>query len=227
MRGRRWSWVLLSLGALLLLAGQPGEAAQKRDFIDDLLQPFRELEEALTDDRPASRRPTRHRRERRDEIGFFDRIAFGLSPTRDIVRNPTRQKAGTIVVNTKAKNLYYVLRDGRALRYRIGVGREGYTWRGVTKVGRKEEWPSWRPPPAMLERRPNLPRYMPGGVRNPLGARALYLHAGGRDTLYRIHGTNDPRTIGRNMSSGCIRMMNEDVEDLYERVRLGTRVVVK
>ncbi len=132
------------------------------------------------------------------------------------------EKAGTIVVDTPSRFLYYVLGNGRALRYGIGVGRPGFEWAGVKTVSRKAEWPGWTPPPEMLLRRPDLPRHMEGGPDNPLGARALYLGS----SMYRIHGTNEPHTIGQNVSSGCIRMMNEDVIDLYERARVGTRVIV-
>lgn len=132
------------------------------------------------------------------------------------------QQPGTIVVDTEHKFLYLVEKGGKAIRYGIGVGREGFTWSGVEKISRKAEWPSWTPPADMLRRRPDLPRFMPGGIGNPLGARALYLGA----SLYRIHGTNEPYTIGTNVSSGCIRMMNSDVEDLYNRVHVGTKVVV-
>lgn len=131
-------------------------------------------------------------------------------------------KAGTVVVDTPNRFLYLVLGNGRALRYGIGVGRPGFEWAGVKTVTRKTEWPDWRPPPEMLKRRPDLPRFMPGGPDNPMGARALYLGS----SLYRIHGTNEPETIGQNVSSGCIRMMNDDVIDLYGRVRTGAKVVV-
>jgi len=129
---------------------------------------------------------------------------------------------GTVVVSTSERRLYYVLGGGQAVRYGIGVGRPGFEWAGTKTVARKAEWPDWRPPAQMLRRRPDLPRYMPGGEANPLGARAMYL--GG--SLFRIHGSNEPDTIGQAVSSGCIRMTNEDVMDLYERVRVGTKVVV-
>jgi len=132
------------------------------------------------------------------------------------------EPAGTIVVDTPNKFLYLVEGGGKALRYGIGVGRPGFTWAGVKTITAKREWPDWRPPADMLERRPDLPRYMPGGIDNPLGARAMYLGS----SLYRIHGSNEPWTIGTNVSSGCIRMRNEDVEDLYNRVKVGTKVVV-
>jgi lipoprotein-anchoring transpeptidase ErfK/SrfK len=129
---------------------------------------------------------------------------------------------GTIIIDTPNKFLFLVQANGRALRYGIGVGRPGFEWAGVKHITRKAEWPDWRPPPEMLKRRPDLPRYMAGGIENPLGARALYLGS----SLYRIHGTNEPQTIGRAVSSGCIRMKNDDVTDLYERVKVGTKVIV-
>jgi len=136
---------------------------------------------------------------------------------------------GTIVVNTPERRLYYVLGGGRAIRYGIGVGREGLALRGNAIVGRKAEWPRWRPTDNMIRRDPRNARYaggVSGGPHNPLGARALYLYRNGRDTMFRIHGTNQPRTIGHAVSSGCVRMLNHDVIDLYERASVGTRVVV-
>lgn len=131
-------------------------------------------------------------------------------------------KPGTIVVDTPRRFLFLVQDNGRALRYGIGVGRPGFEWAGFKAVTRKAQWPDWRPPAEMLKRRPDLPRFMPGGENNPLGARALYLGS----SLYRIHGTNEPNTIGQAVSSGCIRMLNDDVVDLYERVRVGSSVFV-
>ncbi len=146
------------------------------------------------------------------------------------VRFTTNEKPGTIIVDTNNKFLYYVEGRDRATRYGIGVGREGFGWSGVVKVGRKAEWPDWRPPAEMRAREARagriLPVVMPGGIDNPLGARALYLYKGGRDTIFRIHGTNQPWTIGLNMSSGCIRMMNKDVEHLYARADIGAKVIV-
>jgi lipoprotein-anchoring transpeptidase ErfK/SrfK len=130
---------------------------------------------------------------------------------------------GTIVINTAERRLYLVLPGGQALRYGIGVGRDGFRWAGVHRISAKKEWPSWTPPSQMLARRPDLPRHMAGGIDNPLGARAIYLGS----TLYRIHGSNEPETIGQAVSSGCFRMTNEDVTDLYSRVSIGTTVVVK
>lgn len=141
----------------------------------------------------------------------------------------TDHPVGTIVVNTPERRLYYVLGNGRALRYGIGVGREGLALRGNAEIGRKAEWPSWTPTQNMIQRDARNRRYaggVPGGPTNPLGARALYLYRGGRDTMFRIHGTNQPQSIGLAVSSGCVRMMNHDVIDLYERVSPGTRVVV-
>ena len=146
--------------------------------------------------------------------------------TRQVVSDPTGQPSGAITVDTRSRRLYLSLGGGQAMAYGIGVGRRGFEWRGVAHVGRKASWPGWTPPPEMLRRRPDLPRHMNGGIDNPLGARALYLYRGGKDTMFRIHGTNEPDTIGQAVSSGCIRMMNADVIDLYQRVGTGTRVVV-
>ena len=141
---------------------------------------------------------------------------------RQVVSYDSNQPAGTIVIDTANTYLYYVLGSGRAMRYGVGVGREGFTWAGTQTITRKAEWPDWHPPAQMIARQPYLPRFMAGGPGNPLGARAMYLGS----TEYRIHGTNDPSTIGKFVSSGCIRLTNEDVEDLFSRVRIGSRVVV-
>ena len=141
---------------------------------------------------------------------------------RQVVDYPTEEKPGTIVIDTPHHFLFLVQDSGRALRYGIGVGRPGFTWEGVKTISAKKEWPDWRPPPEMIQRRPDLPRYMAGGPENPLGARAMYLGS----TVYRIHGSNEPWTIGGNVSSGCIRLRNADVIDLYNRVQVGTKVVV-
>ena len=142
---------------------------------------------------------------------------------RQVVPFHTSEAPGTIIVNTGEKFLYLVLGNGQAMRYGIGTARTGFEWRGTHKVSQKREWPGWTPPAAMKKRQPGLPDYMPGGLNNPLGARALYLGS----TLYRIHGTNEPWTIGTDVSSGCIRMVNDDVVDLYARVRVGARVIVR
>jgi lipoprotein-anchoring transpeptidase ErfK/SrfK len=141
---------------------------------------------------------------------------------RTTVDYKTKEPAGTVVVDTQNTYLYLVLGNGKAMRYGIGVGREGFTWTGTEKVSRMAEWPDWHPPEEMIDRQPYLPRFMAGGPGNPLGARALYLGK----TIYRIHGTNQPSTIGTFVSSGCIRLTNEDVMDLYTRAKVGTRVVV-
>ena len=141
---------------------------------------------------------------------------------RQEVALPTKEPAGTLIVDTPHTYLYYVLGGGRAIRYGVRVGRDGFTWTGVQKISRKAEWPDWHPPTEMIERQPYLPRFMAGGPGNPLGARAMYLGS----TVYRIHGTNQPSTIGKFVSSGCIGMLNEDVSDLFDRVKVGTRVVV-
>jgi lipoprotein-anchoring transpeptidase ErfK/SrfK len=147
--------------------------------------------------------------------------------TASLVDDPTREGSGAITIDTRQRKLYLSLGNGQAIEYGIGVGREGFAWKGVAQIGRKAFWPGWTPPPEMLLRRPDLPRHMDGGMENPLGARALYLFKGDKDTLFRIHGTNEPDTIGQAVSSGCIRMLNADVIDLYRRVRKGMRVVVR
>jgi len=141
---------------------------------------------------------------------------------RQVVNYRTQVAAGTIIIDTTQTYLYYVLGDGTAIRYGIGVGREGFIWAGAETVTRKAEWPDWTPPQEMLARQPYLPRWMAGGEGNPLGARAIYLG----NTVYRIHGTNMPETIGHKVSSGCIRMLNADVIDLYSRITVGTKIVV-
>jgi lipoprotein-anchoring transpeptidase ErfK/SrfK len=153
--------------------------------------------------------------------GASSRAGMSTIP-REIVPYAGKESAGTIIVNSPERRLYLVLGDGTAMRYGIGVGRPGFEWGGVKRVSRKAEWPDWTPPPQMLKRRPDLPRFMPGGPDNPLGARAMYLGS----SLFRIHGSNEPQTIGQAVSSGCIRMTNDDVTDLYERVKVGAKVVV-
>ena len=146
------------------------------------------------------------------------------------VRLVTDEKAGTIIIDTNNKYLYYVEGNNRATRYGVGVGRDGFGWSGIVKIGRKAEWPDWVPPKEMIAREARkghkIPAFQEGGIDNPLGARAMYLYKGGQDTIFRIHGTNQPWTIGLNMSSGCIRMMNADVEHLYARAPIGTKVIV-
>jgi lipoprotein-anchoring transpeptidase ErfK/SrfK len=142
---------------------------------------------------------------------------------RQLVFYRTSEAPGTIIIQTAERYLYLVQGNNRAWRYGIGVGRDGFQWRGLVKISRKQEWPDWRPPPEMIERQPYLPRFMAGGPGNPLGARAMYLGS----TVYRIHGTNQPQTIGSAVSSGCFRLVNPDVIDLYDRVPVGTKVIVR
>ena len=186
-----------------VMAGSPAAAAPEDAFPHISMDP----EERLSGGAPG---------------GFFR--LFGASPVaRTTVTYPSTLSPGSIVVNTRERRLYYVMGDGRALRYGIGVGRDGFRWSGTHRITAKKEWPSWTPPAAMLRRRPDLPRFMPGGEDNPLGARAMYLGS----TLYRIHGSNEPETIGQAVSSGCFRMTNDDVIDLYNRVQVGATVVVQ
>ena len=159
---------------------------------------------------------------RQEDVGEPERPAFDPKFEKQMVDYHGKEGAGTIIVDTPNKFLFLVQGDGKALRYGIGVGRPGFTWSGVKQISAKKEWPAWTPPPEMLARRPDLPRHMEGGPQNPLGARAMYLGS----SLYRIHGSNEPWTIGTQVSSGCIRMRNEDVTDLYNRVRVGTKVIV-
>jgi len=142
---------------------------------------------------------------------------------RQIVDYLTAEAPGTVIIDTPHTYLYYVLGNGRAIRYGIGVGREGFTWSGTQAISRKAEWPDWTPPPEMIARQPYLPRFMAGGPGNPLGARALYLGS----TVYRLHGTNQPQTIGSAVSSGCFRLVNMDIIDLYDRVPIGTKVIIR
>jgi lipoprotein-anchoring transpeptidase ErfK/SrfK len=159
---------------------------------------------------------------RQQDLGEPAHPAFDPKYEKQVVDYYGKEGAGTIVVDTPNKFLYLVQGNGKAMRYGIGVGRPGFTWSGVKQISAKKEWPDWTPPAEMLVRRPDLPRHMEGGPQNPLGARAMYLGS----SLYRIHGSNEPWTIGTNVSSGCIRMRNEDVIDLYGRVNVGTRVIV-
>jgi lipoprotein-anchoring transpeptidase ErfK/SrfK len=151
-----------------------------------------------------------------------------LGPSlRSTVAFATTENPGTIIIRKDEKALYLVAVDGRALRYRISVGRDGFGWTGTVKVGAKQEWPEWHPPAEMRARQPELPEFVPAGPYNPLGARALYLYEGSRDTQYRIHGTNDPGGVGFDGTSGCFRLTNTDVIDLYSRVGVGTKVIVQ
>jgi len=156
---------------------------------------------------------------------------FTFKYQRQRVAFPTKEAPGTIVIDTGQKFLFYILGNNQAMRYGVGVGREGFGWHGVVHIGRKDEWPDWRPPPEMIVREREhgriIPAYMKGGMGNPLGARALYLFNASGDTQYRIHGTSEPWTIGHNVSSGCIRLVNADVMDLYRRTKIGAKVIVR
>jgi lipoprotein-anchoring transpeptidase ErfK/SrfK len=167
-----------------------------------------------------------------DEMQIDDQPGYVPNPTDEHLEGPlerqvvffrTTEPPGSIVVHTNERYLYLVQENNRAMRYGIGVGRDGFQWAGQHKISRKQEWPDWRPPPEMIERQPYLPRFMAGGPGNPMGARALYIG----QTIYRIHGTNQPQTIGHAVSSGCFRLVNGDIIDLYDRVPVGTRIVVK
>lgn len=161
-----------------------------------------------------------------DQPGYVPNEAEEELPTeykRTAVFYRTTEAPGTIIISTSERYLYLIQGNGRALRYGIGVGREGFQWQGLQKISRKQEWPDWTPPPEMIQRQPYLPRFMAGGPGNPMGARALYLGA----TVYRIHGTNQPQTIGSAVSSGCFRLVNADVADLYDRVPVGTKVIIR
>jgi lipoprotein-anchoring transpeptidase ErfK/SrfK len=203
------------VAALALLLGVEAGAAQERRY--DYATGTWHLVDA---ERAQRATQTRAVKQRRPAAAFM----------RKQVRIQTNEAPGTIIVDSQRKYLYFVEGAGMATRYGVGVGKEGFGWSGTMKVGRKAEWPGWTPPASMIKRERAkgriLPAYMEGGPANPLGARAMYLYRGGNDSLFRIHGTNQPWTIGQNMSSGCIRMMNEDVEHLYSRVPKGTKVVV-
>lgn len=158
-----------------------------------------------------------------DEATIAPPSPRGGSPIRkEIVEYSTNHKPGTIVIETDERRLYLVLEGGKAMKYGVGVGRDGFTWSGTHRITRKAEWPGWTPPPQMRKRVPDLPAYMEGGPNNPLGARALYIGS----TLYRVHGTSEPWSIGQAVSSGCIRLTNDDITDLYERVQVGALIVV-
>ena len=160
------------------------------------------------------------------QASLSTQLSREATPTRALVPDPTEEKPGTITIDTKNRYLYLSLEGGKAMRYDVGVGREGFGWQGRAHIGRRAEWPAWSPPADMLKRRPDLPKTMAGGIDNPLGARAFYLYNNHGDTMFRIHGTNQPDTIGQAVSSGCIRLLNEDIVDLYERVKVGATVVV-
>jgi lipoprotein-anchoring transpeptidase ErfK/SrfK len=190
----------------------PSEVMARRELYDSppqaAIEPYAERRQAAIEPARGASEPAR---------ASIDRKYL-----KQVVAYPGPEKPGTIIIDTPNRFLYFVQDNGTAVRYGIGVGRPGFTWAGVKSVSAKKEWPDWTPPPEMLQRRPDLPHFMAGGPENPLGARALYLGS----SLYRIHGSNEPWTIGQAVSSGCIRMRNEDVIDLYSRVNIGTKVVV-
>jgi lipoprotein-anchoring transpeptidase ErfK/SrfK len=195
---------------------QPLAMAETPSFPNAIFQPVMPAERAYSYERPMPRYET--------SVPADTDVDAALPAhlRRQVVPYPSAESPGTIVIDTSNTYLYYVLGGGRAIRYGVGVGREGFTWSGVQSVNRKQEWPDWHPPAEMIERQPYLPRFMAGGPGNPLGARAMYLG----NTMYRIHGTNAPNTIGKHVSSGCIRLINEDAIDLYNRTQLGAKVVV-
>ena len=209
----------VALGSTAALADPLGFAAPSNPFGSVFEQILRGPSDDAFAPRPNLRRQEAARPSQGDSAEPVDLPA---NLRRQVVDYPSREAAGTIVIDTPHTYLYYVLGGGRAIRYGIGVGREGFTWSGVQSIARKAEWPDWNPPPEMIARQPYLPRFMAGGPSNPLGARAMYLG----NTIYRIHGTNAPQTIGTRVSSGCIRLVNADVVDLYSRVNVGTKVVV-
>jgi lipoprotein-anchoring transpeptidase ErfK/SrfK len=208
----RWTRAAAGAAAILLslsLLISPVAAAGKRSLFERIFNPPSGME-------VVSGKPRNALQLRSGKVRLDPRFM------RQVVPYSTAEAAGTIVINTGEKHLYLVLGKGKALRYGIGTARSGFEWSGTHRVTNKREWPGWTPPAEMRKRQPGLPAHMPGGINNPLGARALYIGS----TLYRIHGTNEPWSIGTNVSSGCIRMVNDDVIDLYERVRIGAKVIV-
>jgi lipoprotein-anchoring transpeptidase ErfK/SrfK len=189
-------------------------------LFDPLFRPATAFDQVLRDRSPGAGDPVLRNAPVIDDAAGATDVPANLR--RQVVGYQTAEPAGTIVIDTPHTYLYLVIGGGKAMRYGIGVGRDGFTWSGVQSITRKQEWPDWTPPPEMVQRQPYLPRFMAGGPGNPLGARAMYLGS----TVYRIHGTNAPATIGHQVSSGCIRMVNDDVVDLYGRVNVGTKVVV-
>lgn len=205
---------LISIAAIAVSAlvfAQPAAAQSDRYQVVNLLE----------QDEPSFVQPYSQFQNRRMAPGA-PRAEVESGETRALVEYASRHRAGTIVIDNSERKLFLVNGDGTAWSYGIGIGRPGFTWTGTKTITRKAEWPDWRPPAQMLKRRPDLPAFMPGGEDNPLGARAMYLGS----SLFRIHGSNEPETIGQAVSSGCFRMSNEDVIDLYNRVRVGTKVVV-
>jgi lipoprotein-anchoring transpeptidase ErfK/SrfK len=209
---KRWTWVAVAaLAALIAVAPIAAQAARETMTRPGQIAP------QVNSTQVAEAHPgSIFQRFRKKRVSSANPFA------RQVVEVSYSQPAGTIIVDTGNHFLYLLMGDGQALRYGIGVARAGFEWGGTHRITNKREWPGWTPPAAMRKRVPGLPAYMPGGPNNPLGARALYIGS----TLYRIHGTNEPWSIGQNVSSGCIRMLNDDVIDLYERVRVGAKVIV-
>jgi lipoprotein-anchoring transpeptidase ErfK/SrfK len=226
--------VLVLAVAALLAAGSAPSSAQ--ELFENLRKTFNNLANPPPQKQQTANTPPKPLKGLKQffaDIGASQMEPGGPLPkqyARTVVRYSTKEAPGTIIIDPQKHYLYFVLAGGKAIRYGVGVGREGFGWHGTVKVGRKAEWPTWTPPPEMVVRERKkgiiLPSQMEGGMKNPLGARALYLYNGAGDTAYRIHGSNEPWTIGTAVSSGCIRMRNEDVIDLYNRVSVGTRVIV-
>lgn len=235
---------VLAVAALLTIGAQPSSA---QNFLENLKNSFQRQSEQSAQNKQQSQQqqqatnsapaepPKFFKNLKRAFNDFSARqasIASGVKPkfARKVVRYQTSQPPGTIIIDPREHYLYFVLGDGEAIRYGVGVGREGFGWHGTVYIGRKAEWPTWTPPPEMIvrerERGIILPAQMEGGPTNPLGARALYLYRNGQDTIYRIHGSRESWTIGQNVSSGCFRMTNNDVIDLYKRAKVGAKVIV-
>jgi lipoprotein-anchoring transpeptidase ErfK/SrfK len=214
---------MLALGVCASLLATTAAEAQIFRLFDPATQSF-----VTYDTGPQVNRAERNRAQRNFAQPSRSRMPAAQFAAQ-VVDYATEEAPGTIIIDTRNKFLYFVLKNDQALRYGVGVGKEGFGWSGTVKVGRKAEWPTWTPPAEMIQRRPELVEYsggMPGGPDNPLGARALYLYDGGQDTMFRIHGTNEPWSIGHNVSSGCIRMLNEHVTELHRMAKIGAKVIV-
>lgn len=230
----------LLVASMLTIVANPASA---QSFLDNLRKSFNELSDP---DKQNSEKQTQSTA-KTDPPKLFQDLKRAFSDlgarqasisagvprkfARKRVTYQTNEVPGTIIIDPKSHYLYFIVGDGEAIRYGVGVGRDGFGWGGTVRIGRKAEWPGWTPPPEMIARERArgiiLPAHMEGGIKNPLGARALYLYRGGQDTIYRIHGSNEPWTIGQNVSSGCFRMTNTDIIDLYKRARVGAKVVVR